>query len=100
MQVDTIKEKIRCYKCQNLGHFARDCPIRNVKELKEEQIKAIVEQHLQYDWDSPEDSGGTSRAERVNENHLYPWTEEYDYEEEQDQNNDNNDNNDNHDQDF
>ena len=63
MDVDRLRKKqasgsrVKCYKCRQLGHVWKQCPVKNVRELKEEQIQEILEEHFnndrEYDLSAP-----------------------------------------------
>lgn len=43
------KSKIKCFKCRQFGHMAKNCTVRNIRELQQEQIAEILEEHFQQD---------------------------------------------------
>ena len=53
MDIDQMKRrqpdgaKIKCFKCRQFGHIWKNCPVKHVRELKEEQINEIPEAHFQ-----------------------------------------------------
>jgi hypothetical protein len=53
MDIDRIKKnqqagsKVKCYKCRQFGHIWKNCPVKTIRELKEDQINEILEAHFQ-----------------------------------------------------
>ena len=49
MDIDRARQKNLCFKCMRPGHMANQCPergIRNIEELEQETINAIVRYHI------------------------------------------------------
>jgi hypothetical protein len=36
----------KCYRCQRFGHIAKECKVQNVRELTQENLYAIAEEHF------------------------------------------------------
>jgi hypothetical protein len=50
MDVDRLRRtaltKKQCFKCRRFGHFAKDCRVKDVRELSEEARNAILADHI------------------------------------------------------
>lgn len=49
MDVDRLKQKnanVKCYKCRQMGHYARDCSLKQINELSQEAQQEILRMHL------------------------------------------------------
>ena len=49
MDVDRMRqqrENVICYRCKQKGHIAKDCSIKSINELGQEQINQILTAHL------------------------------------------------------
>ncbi len=44
IDVDTVRAKVKCYRCSQIEHFKWDCP-------KQPKTKEEALQHLNYYWD-------------------------------------------------
>ena len=40
------RENVICYRCKQKGHIAKDCSIKSINELGQEQINQILTAHL------------------------------------------------------
>src|ERR1700743_1631492 len=53
MDIDRMKRrqpdgsKIKCFKCRQFGHVWKNCPVKHIRELKEDQINEILKAHFQ-----------------------------------------------------
>ena len=58
MDIDAMKQKranAQCFKCLQKGHFARNCPVKNIRELSEETRNEILQMHLAKVQEEPEE---------------------------------------------
>ena len=52
MDIDALRQKqqrlqdVKCFKCLQKGHFAKDCKVKNIRELSEETCNEILQMHL------------------------------------------------------
>ena len=73
MDIDRLRKnkpsgsKVKCFKCRQFGHVFKNCPIKTIRELREDGINEILEQHLNRE----------QPREEVNISGPYTKTEEY-----------------------
>ena len=58
MDIDRAKQKqsgqVQCYRCRGFGHMAKDCPIRNIREIKELDPE-VINRMVQFQLDTQQE---------------------------------------------
>jgi hypothetical protein len=56
MDVDRMRQQETrvCYRCKVKGHLAANCPVKQISELKQDQINSILEAHFANSSSPPE----------------------------------------------
>jgi hypothetical protein len=79
MDIDRLRKKqaagsrMKCFKCRQFGHMMKNCPVKNIRELQEDQIREILEEHFEspvqeeYDLSNPYTQKEEIRLENVPE---------------------------------
>lgn len=92
MQVDRTRTQLRCFRCKQVGHMAKDCSVRTINELDQQAVCEIVESHFSSPWDSAEvDSGDRTESPAprsipflADTGIANPWAEQVEQEERDD----------------
>ena len=75
---ETSLSKVRCFKCQGFGHFARACPnnrvvtLREAMSLRDEIMEEEEELSGIFNFDEPEPIENSERVESKVEEHVTP----------------------------
>ena len=79
---DRMKDMV-CFRCKQKGHYARDCSVKEIRELKQEQINQILEAHLSAPIPSSPSRPPVTVEEVADEGDGPPPQEQYYYEDPQ-----------------